>query len=870
MPSLGDIPAETAVDSVVQEKLLISAFQSEQETTMKSPESSRAESGPTHDQQEFRIGVSGMRCASCVGTIEKALQRIPGVASAGANLATQSVQVSAGTAVTAADLGNAIEGVGFSVTRYPVQLSVSGMTCASCVNHVEKALQGVPGIVQAEVNLATEMAHVSSLILPVPLQAMQDAVARAGYKVSLTSPSTAPGTDPRAQEREVEFRSLQSNVMFAGLLTLPVFLLEMGSHILPPMQQWLTNTIGQQTWWLIQFGLASLVLFGPGRRFFRHGLPALARGRPDMNSLVAIGTAAAWGYSTVATFIPQLLPAGTVNVYYEAAVVIVTLILLGRLLEARARSRTSEAITSLTNLQAKTARVIRDGQPLEVPPEEISLGEHVTVRPGEKVPLDGEVIEGSSYVDESMVTGEPVPVVKERGAAVVGGTLNKNGTFTFRVTKTGNDALLAQIIQMVETAQGSKLPIQAMVDRVTHWFVPVVMALALLTFGVWLLFGPEPVFGMAMVSAVSVLIIACPCAMGLATPTSIMVASGRAAALGILFRNGEALQTLGQTQVVALDKTGTLTKGQPALTDLVVAQGFERTEVLALVAAVETRSEHPIADAIVAAAKSENLVLAEIDEFEAVPGYGLQARVRGRSVLIGADRFMRQHAIDPAAFDAESRALGEQGKSPLYAAIDGRLAAIIAVADPIKDGSQEAIRRLHQLGFSVAMLTGDNQRTAQAIAARLGIDDVVAEVLPEGKVDAIKALQAEGRKVTFVGDGINDAPALSQADIGVAVGTGTDVAIESADVVLVSGNLRAVTEGIALARATMTNIRQNLFWAFAYNAALIPVAAGVLYPSYGILISPMFAAGAMAMSSIFVLGNALRLKRFTPAPSAAA
>lgn len=819
--------------------------------------------GPTN---QLTVGVNGMRCASCVGTVEKALRQVPGVLSASANLATQTVHITLNEPVSAADISRAIEGAGYSVTTYPVQLSVSGMNCASCVSHVEKALLNVSGVVRANVNLATEQAQVMSLLLPVPVQAMQDALARAGYKASPLSATAATGVDPRAQEREAELQNLRKNLLFAAILTLPIVVLEMGSHLLPSLHHWIAGTIGQQTYWLLQFALASLVLFGPGLRFFRHGLPALARRRPDMNSLVAIGTSAAWGYSVVATFMPAVLPAGTVNVYYEAAAVIVTLILLGRLLEARARSRTSEAITRLTGLQAKTARVVREGNLVEVPPDEIKLGEQVVVRPGEKVPLDGEITDGDSFVDESMITGEPMPVAKERGAQVVGGTINKNGTFTFRVTKTGNDTLLAQIIRMVEAAQGSKLPIQALVDRVTHWFVPAVMAIALLTFVVWLLFGPDPAFGMAVVSAVTVLIIACPCAMGLATPTSIMVASGRAAGMGILFRNGEALQTLGQTHVVALDKTGTLTKGQPELTDLVVAEGFHRDDLLAMIAAVESRSEHPIGEAIVATAKQEGVKLPVVQEFEALPGFGLQARVSGRTLLVGADRLLIKNSIDVSRFAEQSQHLGEQGKSPLYAAVDGQLAAIIAVADPIKDGSQDAIARLHQLGFSVAMITGDNARTAEAIATRLGIDDVVAEVLPDGKVEAIKTLQASGRKVTYVGDGINDAPALTQADIGVAVGTGTDVAIESADVVLVSGNLRAVPDAIALGRATMTNIRQNLFWAFAYNAALIPVAAGALFPLFGILISPMFAAGAMAMSSIFVLGNALRLKRFAPNP----
>ncbi|MDP3102972.1 MAG: copper-translocating P-type ATPase, partial [Phenylobacterium sp.] len=469
---------------------------------------------------------------------------------------------------------------------------------------------------------------------------------------------------------------------------------------------------------------------------------------------------------------------------------------------------------------------------------------------------------GSSFVDEAMISGEPIPVMKEAGAEVIGGTINKTGSFTYRATKVGADTLLAQIIRMVETAQGSKLPIQALVDKVTAWFVPAVMVAAVLTFAVWLVFGPQPGVAFALVNAVAVLIIACPCAMGLATPTSIMVGTGRAAELGVLFRNGGALQSLKSVQVVALDKTGTLTAGKPVMTDLEVVEGFERTQVLSLVAAVEAQSEHPVAAAIVAAAQAEGLALDEVSAFEAVPGYGVNAMVGGHRIAVGADRHMVRLGIDVQPFAETAVRMGEMAKTPLYAAIDGKLAAVIAVSDPIKPTTPQAIRALHHMGLKVAMITGDNRRTAEAIGAQLGIDEVVAEVLPDGKVEAIKRLRAGGRAVTFVGDGINDAPALAEADVGIAIGTGTDVAIESADVVLMSGDLLGVSNAIALSKATIANIRQNLFWAFAYNASLIPVAAGVLYPITGTLLSPMLAAGAMALSSVFVLGNAMRLKRF--------
>jgi Cu+-exporting ATPase len=736
------------------------------------------------------------------------------------------------------------------------------MTCASCVGRVEKALAKVPGVLQANVNLATERARVRHLAGVVSIADLEAAVGQAGYKSRRLSAATASAEDQDAERRESEARALRRSLLMAAVLSLPVFILEMGSHLIPALHHWVMGVLGQQTNWYLQFALTTLVLFGPGLRFFLKGVPALLRGAPDMNSLVAVGTAAAYGYSLVATFAADVLPAGTANVYFEAAAVIVTLILLGRMLEARAKGRTSQAIKRLVGLQAKTARVERNGTTLEIPLDQVATGDIVIVRPGEKIAVDGEVVSGASYVDESMITGEPVPVAKEAGAEVVGGTINKTGAFSFRVTQVGASTVLAQIIRLVEQAQGSKLPIQALVDKVTMWFVPAVMAAAALTFLVWLVFGPDPALTFALVNAVAVLIIACPCAMGLATPTSIMVGTGRAAELGVLFRKGEALQVLRDVTLVAVDKTGTLTKGRPELTDLEPAEGFAYDEVLALVAAVETRSEHPIAEAIVSAAEQRGITPAPLDGFEATPGFGVSARVSGRTVAVGADRFMTQLGLDVSGFAQTAQRLGAQGKSPLYAAIDGRLAAVIAVADPIKETTPAAIQALHALGLKVAMITGDNAATAAAIAKQLGIDEVAAEVLPDGKVAALKKFRSRGERVAFVGDGINDAPALAEADVGLAIGTGTDVAIEAADVVLMSGDLRGVPNAIALSQATIRNIKQNLFWAFAYNAVLIPVAAGALYPVNGSLLSPIFAAAAMALSSIFVLGNALRLKRY--------
>ena len=817
----------------------------------------------------FELSVEGMTCASCVGRVERALRKVPGVQEAVVNLATEKASLTvADPAQAAAILPQAvaaIEKAGYAVPSQSVDLQVGGMTCASCVGRVERALRKVPGVQDAVVNLATERASVQ-LQGGVTVGALIAAIEKAGYEAQPVAHSVgAAGEDATAERQAQERESLKRSLIFATVFALPVFLLEMGGHMVPAFHHWIAGSIGTQNSWYLQCALTAVVLFGPGRRFFEKGVPALLRAAPDMNSLVAVGTSAAFAYSVVATFVPQWLPAGTVNVYFEAAAVIVALILLGRFLEARAKGNTSEAIRRLVQLQAKTARVRKGGQVQEVDIAQVCAGDLIEVRPGERIPVDGEVVEGRSFVDESMISGEPVPVEKAEGAEVVGGTVNQNGALAFRATKVGADTLLAQIIRMVEQAQGSKLPIQALVDKITMWFVPAVMAAALLTFVIWLVWGPDPALSFALVNAVAVLIIACPCAMGLATPTSIMVGTGRAAQMGVLLRKGEALQQLKDARVVAVDKTGTLTRGRPELTDLVLADGFERGAVLAQVAAVEDRSEHPIARAIVDAAKAEGLEIPAISDFASVTGFGVRAVVLGDQVEIGADRFMRELGLSVDGFAAQAERLGSEGKTPLYAAIGGRVAAMIAVADPIKPTSKPAIDALHALGLKVAMITGDNRHTAEAIARQLGIDEVVAEVLPGGKVESVKRLKAEHGTLAYVGDGINDAPALAEADVGIAIGTGTDIAIEAADVVLMSGDLSGVPNAIALSKATMKNIGENLFWAFAYNVALIPVAAGLLYPFNGMLLSPVFAAGAMALSSVFVLSNALRLKRFKPA-----
>ncbi|WP_180051647.1 heavy metal translocating P-type ATPase [Acinetobacter sp. YH12099] len=816
---------------------------------------------PNASPYQETLSIEGMTCASCVGRVEKALKKVDGVEKAEVNLATEKALIHASQPLDRALLIKAVQRAGFDVAAIqPIELSIDGMTCASCVARVEKALKKVSGVEQANVNLATERAWIQPNAT-VSSQDLIRAIQKAGYDAKLLQHDSNEQHD----KKNLEQQQLKRDLVISLILALPVFILEMGSHMIPAFHMWVMHNIGQQQSWLIQFALTTLVLLLPGRRFYQKGIPALLHFAPDMNSLVAVGTLAAYSFSLVATFMPQLLPEGTVHVYYEAAAVIVSLILLGRYFEAKAKGRTSQAIQHLIGMQAKTARIHRDGQIIEVPVAEVSSNTIVEIRPGERIPVDGEVIEGHSYIDESMITGEPVPVAKQIGNQVVGGTINQNGTLNIRATAIGEASVLAQIIRMVEQAQGSKLPIQALVDKVTMWFVPAVMLLAALTFIVWFIFGPEPTLTFGLVNAVAVLIIACPCAMGLATPTSIMVGTGRGAEMGVLFRKGEALQLLQDVKVVAVDKTGTLTEGKPTLTDFHVQSGFDADQVFALLASVEAKSEHPIALAIVQAATEKQVSLLPVTEFDSITGSGIEALVNGQRIQIGADRYMQQIGLDVSAFNAEAARLGQEGKTPIYMAIDQQLAAIVAVADPIKDTTFAAIAALHQLGLKVAMITGDNRHTAQAIAARLQIDHVVAEVLPEGKVDVVRELQQQFGRVAFVGDGINDAPALAQADVGIAIGTGTDVAIEAAEVVLMSGNLQGVPNAIALSKATIRNIRQNLFWAFIYNIALIPIAAGVLYPFAGILLSPIFAAGAMALSSVFVLGNALRLKYFQAA-----
>lgn len=736
-------------------------------------------------------------------------------------------------------------------------MSVSNMSCASCAGRVDKALRQLPGVLAVDVNLATETVQVT---YTPGLASRADFIAAstaAGYAAQEHSEDSHGQVQARKQQLAEAYGRRSRLAVF---LAAPVIILGMGGHILPGSERLIADVIGQKANWIIQCIFATAVLFGPGLDFYRRGFPALWRGAPDMNSLVALGTGAAYAFSLIATFLPQVLPEGVSGVYYEPASLIVVLILFGRDLENRAKGRTGKAIQSLLGLRVKTAQVRRAGEFVECPIEEIVVGDVLSLRPGERVAVDGVVHEGSSYIDESMITGEPRPVEKSTGAALTAGTVNGMGHVIYEARRVGHDTTLSQIIQLVEQAQGAKLPIKALVDRLTLWFVPMVLILAFVTVTVWMIWGPAPALPYALVAGVCVLIIACPCAMGLATPTSIMVGTGRAAEMGVLFRKGDALQLLADVDVIAFDKTGTLTRGQPVLTDLDVADGLGRRAALQVMASVEQGSDHPIARAIVMAAAEEGLDLLPIQDGQTYAGLGLSAHVAGEEVILGTERFMRERGIDVKGYHGSAEALASQGKSVIFAARAGQVIALAGVSDALKPSTQGAIAQLKAAGITVVMLTGDRRDAALQIAADLGIDQVHAELLPADKSRVLAELKTKARQLAFVGDGINDAPALAAADIGIALGTGTDVAVESADIVLMSGDLLGVVNAIEMSRLTLRNIKQNLFWAFGYNVALIPVAAGALYPAFGMLLSPILAAAAMALSSIFVLANALRLR----------
>ncbi len=790
---------------------------------------------------EIRFTLDGLHCGSCVGRAEHALTQVEGVRAARVNLADASATVELATDDRAPAVAAALNDAGYPAVPQHISLSIDGMHCASCVARVEAALRNAPGVLSSHVNLLEGKAGVETLGRVTDLE---NAITDLGFAVSVSG--TAAPTDRHALEAKEQFR----NFLIAGALTLPVFILEMGGHLIPAFHHWIMQTIGLPTSWTIQFVLTTFVLIWPGRGFFTAGLPALRRMAPDMNALVVLGTGAAWAFSTVALFAPDILPIGSRAVYFEAAAVIITLILLGRWLEARAKSQTGTAIKALIGLQPRSARVLRDGVQQDIPIAQVVAGDVLMIRPGEKVPTDAVVQSGTSFIDESMVTGEPVAVEKGAGDMLVGGTINGNGALTIEATAVGADTVLARIVALVQDAQGARLPVQDLVNTVTRWFVPAVMGVATMTVLGWLLFGPAPALSYALVAGVSVLIVACPCAMGLATPTAIMVGTGRAATLGVLFRRGDALQALQGVQVVAFDKTGTLTLGKPVVTEVTGLHG-DPEAMLRAAAAVEAQSEHPLAQAIVSAVEG---TLPTVTDFEAILGHGLRGHVEGQDVLVGAVRLMTREGIDTAAFDAPVQGLAEKGQTPVLVAIDGVAAGVIGLADEVRPDAGPVVKSLQEQGLRVVMITGDTAAAGETVGAALGITEVIAGVVPEGKVDAVRNLQAGGAKVVFVGDGINDAPALATADVGVAIGTGTDVAVESADVVLMSGDPHGVVNAITMSRATMRNIKQNLGWAFGYNIALIPVAAAGM-------LSPALAAGAMALSSVLVVSNALRLRK---------
>ncbi|MFZ2198580.1 MAG: heavy metal translocating P-type ATPase, partial [Thermodesulfovibrionales bacterium] len=760
--------------------------------------------------------------------------------------------------VSVDDFIHTIKDQGYDVSISKIVLPVKGMSCASCVANVQEALSSLPGVVSASVNFATEKATVEYFPAQAGIRDFRNAIREAGYEL-VEAEKGEDIVEKEQRERETAYLDLKRKVITGAILTVPIFLL----------MEW--NAIGlsrlmalpQQTNFLLQLIIATPVQFWIGRHFYTGAVAAARHRTTNMNTLIAVGTSAAYLYSVVATFFPSVfeIKGYTAHVYFDTSATIIVLILLGRLFEARAKGQTSEAIKKLIGLQAKTARVIRNEKEMDIPVDEVEIGDIIIVRPGEKIPVDGVVVDGYSSVDESMVTGESMPVEKNAGDSVIGATINKTGSFRFEATKVGRDTMLAHIIEMVQSAQGSKPPIARMADIIASYFVPVVMGIASLTFLVWFFFGPSPAFTYAVLNFIAVLIIACPCSLGLATPTSIMVGTGKGAENGILIRSGEALEIAHKISTIVFDKTGTLTKGMPEVTD-VVAYGIPQSEVLFYAASAERGSEHPLGESIIKKAKENGIEIASAEQFSAVPGHGIKAAINGKQVMLGNEKLMRDEGVSTEILQQQAVAFSEQGKTPMFVSVGKKIAGIIAVADMLKEDSVNAVKTLHNLGIEVVMMTGDNKRTGEAIARLAGIERVLAEVLPEEKANEVRKLQATGRTVAMVGDGINDAPALAQADIGIAIGTGTDVAMETSDITLIGGNIKGVVTAIALSKATMRNIKQNLFWAFAYNVVLIPVAAGVLFPSFGILLNPMFAAAAMGFSSVTVVTNALRLRRF--------
>lgn len=812
----------------------------------------------TEEGKRLDLPVTGMSCASCAAKIEDSLLHLQGVSNASVNFAAEKATIWYDPLnVSVDDFLKTIKDLGYSASVAKLIIPIKGMSCAACATRVQDALSSLDGVVSASVNLATERAAIEYIPSRIGMREFKKTIKDAGYEI-LTADKGEDIVEKEKREREAHYRNLKTKVITGALLSLPVFILTYWDMFGLPI------ALPRKLNFIIQLILESPVQFWIGWQFYKGAVSAARHRTTNMNTLIAVGTSAAYIYSVIATFYPSLFEVKgySAEVYFDTAAAIIVLILLGRMLEARAKGQTSEAIKKLAGLQAKTAKVVRNGSELDILVEEVDIGDIIIVRPGEKIPVDGVIKEGYSSVDEAMLTGESIPVEKKTGDFVIGATINKTGSFKFEATKVGRETMLSQIINMVQEAQGSKPPIARMADLIASYFVPAVMGISVITFFTWYSFGPEPSFTYAVLNFIAVLIIACPCALGLATPTSIMVGTGKGAENGILIRGGEALETAHKINSIVFDKTGTLTKGEPSVTDVIANKSITERDILFYAASAEKGSEHPLGEAIIKKANQDSIELIAASDFQAIPGHGINAKVNGKDVILGNAAMMDDEGIKLNGLKEKAEKLAGEGKTPMFVAVDNSVYGIICVADTLKESSVEAVKSLHKLGIEVVMLTGDNRRTGEAIAKLAGIDRVLAEVFPEDKVKEVKKLQSEGKIVAMVGDGINDAPALAQADIGIAIGTGTDIAMEASDVTLLKGDLRGVVTAIALSRATMRNIKQNLFWAFAYNTVLIPVAAGILFPFFGILLNPMLAAAAMGMSSVTVVSNALRLRKF--------
>lgn len=808
------------------------------------------------------FNIQGMTCAACARAVERATRKIPGVTESNVNLATEKMNISFDDdKVTVENIQTAVDKAGYKaiIEATGKTLGIEGMTCASCARAVERAVSKLDGVTEANVNLATEKLVLKYEPAKVRVSDIKNAVQKAGYKAV----DTEEATDSDRERKEREIKNLWNKFIISAIFTVPLLIIAMGHMLGMPLPEFIDPMMNPVAFALVQLILVLPVIIA-GRRFYTIGFGSLFRGSPNMDSLIAIGTSAAFLYGIYA--IIQIFMGNnefTMDMYFESAGVIITLITLGKYLEAVSKGKTSEAIKKLMGLSPKTAVIIRDGAEVEIPVDEVEPGDVIIVKPGEKMPVDGEVIEGMTSVDESMLTGESIPVEKNIGDKIIGASINKNGHIKYKATRVGKDTALAQIIKLVEDAQGSKAPIAKLADVISGYFVPIVISLAVISGLAWYIFGMES-GTFALTIFISVLVIACPCALGLATPTAIMVGTGKGAEHGVLIKSGVALETAHKLQTIVFDKTGTITEGKPVVTDIYAADAFEKEYLLKIAASAEKGSEHPLGEAIVKGAAERNLELLKIDFFNAIPGQGIEVKTDSKTVLLGNRKLIAENNIPFEGMESISNMLAGDGKTPMYIAIDGEMGGIVAVADTVKESSKRAIEKLHAMGLEVAMITGDNMRTAQAIAKQVGIDRVLAEVLPQDKANEVKKLQSEGRKVAMVGDGINDAPALAQADIGIAIGSGTDVAMESADIVLMRSDLRDVATAIQLSKNTIRNIKQNLFWAFGYNTLGIPVAMGVLHILGGPLLNPMIAAAAMSFSSVSVLLNALRLKRFKP------